>query len=168
MPDERQNAPDFSLLDQNGERVELRDFRGRSVVLAFYPADFTPVCRSELALFQEILDDVHDRNAEIIGVSVDSHHCHRRWAEDQNLTFPLVSDFWPHGEVASRYGVLRDDGTSQRSLFFIDGAGVIRDSWIAPDQDVAPGLNLVIEALNRIAGEDSRAAGEDVRRHPHV
>jgi peroxiredoxin len=90
-------APDFALLEGGGKRIRLGSYRGKNVVLAFYPADWTPVCSNELSLFQETLDEIHAFNAEILGLSCDSHHSHRAWAERMNLTIPLLSDFWPHG-----------------------------------------------------------------------
>jgi peroxiredoxin (alkyl hydroperoxide reductase subunit C) len=155
-------AAPFSLLDQHGQRRSLREFQGRIVVLAFYPADWTPVCSSELALFQEVIDEIHAHGAEIVAISTDTPHSHRVWAESQHLTFPVLSDFWPHGATARAYGVFReDDGTSQRALFFIDGTGAVRDRWIAPHQDVAPGLNLVLETLEQITGRSAAAGAEE-------
>src|SRR2546426_5949140 len=114
-------AADFTLLNGKGQPVKLIDYRGRNVVLAYYPADWSPVCTSQLALIQETLEEIHGHNAEVLGISVDGPYCHRAWADRQRITFPLLSDFWPHGEVARRYGVFRDkEGFSDRALFFID------------------------------------------------
>jgi peroxiredoxin len=144
-------APDFALLDGEGRRIRLSGFRGRNVMLAFYPGDWTPVCTSELSLFEETLDDIRGYNAEVLGLSCDTRHSHRAWAERMHLTIPLLSDFWPHGDVARQYGVFRDvDGTCERALVFIDSVGTVKDVWVAPDPDVAPGLNLVFDALGRI------------------
>jgi peroxiredoxin len=144
-------APELTLPDADGRPVTLSDFRGRNVVIAFYPADWTPVCTSELALFEETLDELRDRNAQILAISTDTPYSHRAWASHQRLSFPLLSDFWPHGDVARMYGVFRDDdGLCHRSLFFIDPEGVLRDRWIADDQDVAPGLNLVFDTLDQM------------------
>ncbi len=148
-----QNKPatDFTLPDSNQQPVKLTDYRGKNVVLAFYPADWSPVCTSELAVIQEVLDDVRGYNAEVLGISVDSPYSHRAWAEAQRLGFPLLSDFWPHGEVARRYGIFREnDGISERALFFIDAAGLIRESWVAENPAIAPGLNIIFDALERI------------------
>jgi peroxiredoxin len=146
-------APDFALPDASGKRVWLGGFRGRNVVLAFYPGDWTPVCSSELSLLQETLEQVHGYNAEIVGLSCDSCHSHRAWAEQLHLTMPLLSDFWPHGETARAYGVFRDhEGASERALMFVDAAGTIREVWVAEDPDIAPGLNVVFEALARLQG----------------
>jgi peroxiredoxin len=144
-------ATDFMLPDSNQRPVKLTDYRGKNIVLVFYPADWSPVCTSELALIQETIEEVRGYNAEVLGISVDSPYSHRAWAEAQRLGFPLLSDFWPHGEVARRYGIFREnDGISERALFFIDAAGVIRESWVAEDPAIAPGLNIIFDALERI------------------
>lgn len=146
-------AIDFSLPDGNARQVKLSDYRGKNVVLAFYPADWSPVCTSELALIQETLGDIRGYNAEVLGVSVDGVYSHRAWAEKQHLEFPLLSDFWPHGAVARQYGVFREnDGIANRALFFIDAEGVLRGTWVAEDPAIAPGLNIVFDALERIQG----------------
>jgi len=146
-------APEFTLLNGSAKPVKLSDYRGKNVVLAFYPADWSPVCTSELALIQETLGEIRDYNAEVLGVSVDNHWSHRAWAEHLHVTFPLLADFWPHGQVARRYGVFREtDGISDRALYFIDAAGVIRDSWVTENPAVAPGLNVIFDALERIHG----------------
>jgi peroxiredoxin len=155
-------APDFALLDAHGKRIKLSGFRGRNVLLAFYPGDWTPVCASELSLFEETLDDIRGYNAEVMGVSCDSQHSHLAWAEQTHLTIPLLSDFWPHGQVAREYGVFRDsDGTCERALVFIDTSGTIRDVWVAENPDIAPGLNVVFDTLGRIhaqyVGEETHA-----------
>jgi peroxiredoxin len=145
-------AIDFTLPDGESRPVKLSDYRGKNVVLAFYPADWSPVCTNELNLIQETLDEIHRHDAEVLGVSVDGHWSHRAWARAQHVTFPLLSDFWPHGEVAQRYGVFREqDGTSERALFFIDKEGTLRDLWVAENPDIAPGLNLIFDTLERIA-----------------
>lgn len=145
-------APDFTLLDAEARPVKLSDQRGKIVVLVFYRADWSPVCTNELTLLQETLDEIRRHDAVVLAVSVDGHWSHRAWARQQRITFPLLSDFWPHGEVARRYGVFREqDGTSERALFFIDREGTLRDVWVAEDPDVAPGLNLIFDTLERLA-----------------
>jgi peroxiredoxin len=146
-------APDFDLPDGEGNRVRLRELRGRNVVLAFYPGDWTPVCTSELSLIQETLDEIHALGAEVLGISSDTRHSHRAWAQRLNLTFPLLSDFWPHGDVSRRYGLFRaDEGICDRALVFVDGDGIVREDWVAEDPDIAPGLNIVFEGLHRLQG----------------
>src|SRR5262245_25756445 len=151
LPRPNGKALDFTLPDSDARPVKLSHYRGKNVVLAFYPADWSPVCTSELALFQETLDQIHDQNAEIIGVSVDSPYSHRAWSDQQKLTFPLLSDFWPHGSVSREYGVFREqDGVSDRALIFIDDAGNVRSTWVAEDPDIAPGLDILFDRLSEM------------------
>jgi peroxiredoxin len=152
-------AIDFTLPDGGRKQVKLSDYRGKNVVLAFYPADWSPVCTSEMTLIQETLDEIHGYNAEVVGVSVDSVYSHRAWAKDRHLTFPLLSDFWPHGDIARQYGVFREgDGISERALFFIDESGVIRDTWISEDPALSPGLNVIFNSLEEMQGARSKEA----------
>jgi peroxiredoxin len=151
-------APDFSLSDGDGRQVRLRGLRGRHVVLAFYPGDWTPICSNELTLFQETLDEIHALHTEILGISCDSVPTHKAWAAELKLTIPLLSDFWPHGDVSRRYGVFRADrGTCDRALIFIDSQGTIREVWAAENPDIAPGLNVLFEALARMQPETGEA-----------
>ena len=159
VPQPNTPAPDFALPDGNKKQVKLSDFKGKNVVLAFYPADWSPVCTSELALIQETLDEIRALNAEVVGISVDNVWSHKAWAEKQHLKCPLLSDFWPHGDVAKKYGVFREkDGISERALFFIDGAGKIRNSWVAENPTIAPGINIIFEALQEIQGGRTQEA----------
>lgn len=154
IPQPNMLATDFTLPNGNGQPVKLSDYHGKNVVLAFYPADWSPVCTSELALIQETLEDIHQYNAEVLGISVDGQWSHRAWAEQQHITFPLLSDFWPHGAVAQQYGIFRKrDGLSERALFFIDAAAIIRNTWVAEDPAIAPGINLIFMALKQIQDE---------------
>ena len=144
-------APEFTLLDGSGRPVSLQDYRGKNVMLSFYPADWSPVCSSELSLFQECLDEIQSYNAEVLAISVDGPFCHQAWAEHLRITFPLLSDFWPHGLVARAYGVFRPhEGIADRALFFIDPEGVIRHTWLAERPDLTPGLNVVLDSLERL------------------
>ncbi len=146
-------APDFTLPNGEAQPVTLGDYRGKNVVLAFYPADWSPVCTSELALIQETIDEIHGYNAEVLGISVDGRYSHRAWAEHQHITFPLLSDFWPHGEISRQYGVFDDrKGRSQRALIFIDEEGMVRNTWVAEDSGIAPGINIIFRALEEIQG----------------
>ena len=144
-------APELSLpATPDSRRVSLADFRGAPVVLVFYPADFTPVCGSELALFNELLPDLEAMGARLLAISCDSVWSHVAYAQQLNLHMPLLSDFHPKGEVSRRYGVYRDDaGTSARALFVVDAAGIIAWSHVAPP-DVNPGAAGVLEALERL------------------
>jgi peroxiredoxin len=149
-------APEFALPASDGRLVRLQDYRGKNVVLVFYPADYSPVCTGELVLLQETLEEIRAHNAEVVAVSTDSTFAHRAWAEQQHLAFELLSDFWPHGGVARRYGVfLERSGTSNRALFVIDRYGVIRERWVAEDPSVAPGIGIVLAALEEIEASES-------------
>ncbi len=127
MVDVGDTAPDFTLLDQDMKPVALADFRGRkNVVLVFYPLSFTGVCQAELCAIRDEIADFSSEDVQTLAVSVDSGPTHKRWAEEQSYTFPLLADFWPHGEVARAYGVLQEDlGLALRGTFIIDKQGVV-------------------------------------------
>jgi len=143
-------APDFSLHATPDQLVSLSDFRGRPVILAFYPADWSPVCGDQMALYNEILTEFQRFDAELIGISVDGAWCHIAFSHDRRLRFPLLSDFEPKGSVARQFGVYREpDGTTERALFVIDGAGVIRWSHVSPI-GVNPGADGILRALESL------------------
>ena len=140
-------APDFTLNSTPDQRLSLHELRGRPVVLAFYPADWSPVCGDQMALYNEILPEFQKFGAGLIGVSVDGVWCHRAFAEARNLHFPLLSDFEPKGAIARSYGAYRSgDGISERALFVIDKDGVIAWSYLSPIA-VNPGADGILEAL---------------------
>ena len=145
-------APELGLpATPDADRVTLAAYRGAPVVLVFYPADFTPVCGSELALFNELLPDLQAMGARLVAISCDGVWSHVAYAERLNLHMPLLSDFHPKGEVSRRYGVYREDtGNCARALFVVDAAGVIAWSHVAPP-DVNPGAAGVLEALEALA-----------------
>jgi peroxiredoxin len=143
-------APEFSLHSTPDQSVSLSDFRGRPVILAFYPADWSPVCSDQMALYNEILDEFSKFDAELIGISVDGIWCHLAFAHDRKLRFPLLADFEPKGAVARQYGAYRDqEGTSERALFVIDRDGVIRWSYCSP-VGVNPGADGILRALEAL------------------
>ena len=143
-------APAFALADTQGATVTLADLRGKPVVLAFYPADWSPVCGDQMALYNEVLPVFQNLGAEMLGVSVDSRWCHAAFAENRRLRFRLLADFEPKGALARRYGAYREqDGTSERALFVIDAAGVIRWSYLSPIE-VNPGAEGILEALESL------------------
>ena len=143
-------APEFSLPGAPGQPVSLSDFRGRPVILAFYPADWSPVCGDQMALYNEILPEFKEYDAQMIGISVDGVWCHGAFAKDHEIHFPLLADFEPKGAVARLYGVYRDsDGTSERALFVIDKDGVIRWSYVSP-VGVNPGADGILTALEQL------------------
>lgn len=144
-------APDFTLLAGPDKSVSLSALRGRPVILAFYPADWSPVCSDQMALYNEILPEFQKFNAELLGISVDSMWCHQAFARDRRLRFPLLADFEPKGDVAGRYGAYRaGDGTSERALFVIDRDGIIRWSYLSP-VGVNPGADGILEALEALS-----------------
>lgn len=147
-------APDFTLSAGPEDKISLTDFRGRPVILAFYPADWSPVCGDQMALYNEVLPEFRRFNAELLGVSVDGVWCHRAYRRDRNLNFPLLSDFEPKGEVAKTYGVYRDaEGVSERALFVIDGDGRIAWSYVSPI-GVNPGADGILNALEELSGKE--------------
>ena len=143
-------ARDFSLNTTPDQRVSLRELRGRNVVLAFYPADWSPVCSDQLPIYSELMPELHELNAEVLGISVDGVWSHLAFAKQRNLRFPLLSDFEPKGEVARMYDVYRKgEGVSERALFVIDREGMIRWSYISPI-GVNPGADGILDALERL------------------
>jgi len=147
-------APDFTLHSTPDQRVSLSEFRGQPVILAFYPADWSPVCGDQMALYNQILPEFRRHRAELIGISVDGAWCHAAFAADHKLHFPLLADFEPKGAVARVYGVYREsDGTSERALFVIDAGGVIRWSYVSP-VGVNPGADGILTALEALHTEE--------------
>jgi peroxiredoxin len=145
------SAPDFTLETKPGEAVALRDLRGRPVILAFYPADWSPVCGDEMALFNAVLPEFAKHDAELLGISVDGAWCHVAFSGERKLRFQLLSDFEPKGAVARAYGIYREtDGTAGRALFLIDRDGVIRWSYLSP-LAVNPGADGILAALEALA-----------------
>jgi len=143
-------APDFTLHVTADQRLTLSDLRGRPVIIAFYPADWSPVCGDQMALYNEILSEFHKFDAQLIGISVDGVWCHSAFAEARRLHFPLLADFEPKGAVAQQYGAYRrDDGTSERALFVIDRDGIIRWSYCSPVA-VNPGADGILQALEAL------------------
>jgi peroxiredoxin len=143
-------APAFGLRSTPDQTVRLSEFRGRPVVLAFYPADWSPVCGDQMALYNELLSEFQALDAEIIGISVDSAWCHAAFSRDRKLHFPLLADFEPKGEIARLYGVYREsDGTSERALFVIDAQGTVHWSYVSP-VGVNPGAAGIISALEQL------------------
>jgi peroxiredoxin len=150
-------APNFSLPSTPDQRVSLTDFRGQPVVLAFYPADWSPVCGDQMALYNEMLDAFRQQGAQLLGISVDGVWCHAAFASDRKLHFPLLADFEPKGAVARQYGVYREsDGLAERALFVIDAEGVVHWSFLSPI-GVNPGADGIFDALDALATKGLRA-----------
>jgi len=148
-------APDFELKSARGDIVELSDFleEGKYVVLAFYPAAWSPTCGDEMTLFQEFLDEFERLNAKLVGISVDNVWGVQAWAENKGITFPLLCDFHPKGTMAELYGVMRDDGVSERALFIVDPEGIIQYSYVSPIAE-NPGVDRLFEALERLQKDE--------------
>ena len=143
-------APDFTLADRPDHKLRLRDLRGRPVILAFYPADWSPVCGDQMALYQAVLPEFQRYDAELLGISVDGAWCHAAYAEHRKIRFPLLSDFEPKGEVARAYGVyVKENGFAGRALFVIDDDGVIRWSYVSP-LEINPGAEGILSALESL------------------
>lgn len=144
-------APDFELRSTPKRTVKLGDCRGHPLILVFYPADFSPVCGDQVALYNEILSEFREYGAAILGISVDGAWCHQAFARDRHLHFPLLSDFEPKGAVSRLYGAYRaDEGVSERALFVLDRDGVIKWSYLSPI-DVNPGAAGIIQALESLS-----------------
>jgi peroxiredoxin len=141
-------APDFRLAVTPDQMLSLSELKGRRVILAFYPADWSPVCGDQLALYNQLLGEFRERGGVLLGLSVDGAWCHQAYARDRNLHFPLLSDFEPKGAVARSYGAYREaDGVCERALFVIDENGVVAWSYCSPIA-VNPGADGILDALD--------------------
>jgi peroxiredoxin len=150
MPAAGQPAPDFTLHSTPDQTVSLLQLRGHPVVLAFYPADWSPVCGDQMALYNELLSEFRRFHATVIGISVDGPWCHAAFALDRKLHFPLLADFEPKGEVSRLYGVYQlPEGISERALFVIDAEGIVRWSYVSPS-GINPGADGILEALEKL------------------
>jgi peroxiredoxin len=150
-------APDFTLHVTPDQSLSLSELRGRPVILAFYPADWSPVCGDQMSLYNEILSEFQKFNAELLGISVDGVWCHEAFTENRHLHFPLLADFEPKGAVAQLYGVYRKhEGTTERALFVIDKNGIITWSYVSPVA-VNPGADGILDALERLPKAKSEA-----------
>jgi peroxiredoxin len=151
-------APDFTLRVTPDQDLTLSELRGHPVILSFYPADWSPVCGDQLALYNEILDEFQKHQAELLGISVDGTWCHAAFANARNFHFPLLADFEPKGAVAKRYGAYRDgEGVCERALFVLDKDGVIFWSYCSPIA-VNPGADGILDALEQLT---RRGTGHD-------
>jgi peroxiredoxin len=143
-------APDFSLFTTPDQKISLSQLRGRKVILAFYPADWSPVCGDQIALYNETLKLFHRHNAEVIGISVDSKWSHLAFSQDRKLHFPLLADFEPKGAVAKLYGVYDEaEGECTRALFVLDEEGIIRWNYLSP-VGINPGADGILDALEEL------------------
>jgi peroxiredoxin len=141
-------APDFALARGPNETFSSAELRERPAILAFYPADWSPVCGDQLALYQAILPEFEEYDAQLVGISVDGVWCHRAYAEARGLTFPLLSDFEPKGEVARAYGsYVEKMGFANRTLVLIDEDGTVAWTYESPNPGEFPGANVIFDAL---------------------
>ncbi|MCC5952552.1 MAG: peroxiredoxin [Acidimicrobiia bacterium] len=147
-----QEAPDFELKDQSGSEVSLSAYRGTSsVAIVFYPFTFTGVCEGELCRLRDDYSEFENAGVQVLAVSCDSPFAQKKWAEEQGFTFPVLSDFWPHGEVAKAYGVFNEAlGCANRGTFVINTEGVIVDSFESPDLGTARDKSRYAEAIAKL------------------
>jgi peroxiredoxin len=141
-------APEFTLRDQDGEEVSLADYRGRKVLLVFYPLDFSPVCSDQLSIYQEVKPQIAEKGVELVGISVDHGFAHKAFQEKLGIDLPLLADFEPKGEVARAYGAyIEATGHANRSLVLIDEEGIVE--WVHESSTPLeiPGANLIFDAL---------------------
>ena len=144
-----EEAPDFTLRDQDGEKVSLSDYRGRKVMLVFYPGDFSPVCGDQLSIYQEVKPEIAEKGVELVGISVDSSYCHKAFQEKLGIDTTLLSDFNPKGEVASAYGSYLDRfGFANRTLVLVDEDGKVAWTHEADNPGEIPGANVIFDALS--------------------
>ncbi len=142
-------APEFTLPDQDLNEVSLSDYRGKRLVIAFYPADFSPVCNDQLSVYEEVLDEITGRGASLVGISVDGPFCHAAFRDKLGLSMPLLADFHPKGAVADAYGaMIAERGHSNRSLVLVDEDGNVAWSYASPTPLEIPGANLIFDALD--------------------
>jgi peroxiredoxin len=147
-------APDFTLHVTPDQTLSLADLRGRPAILAFYPADWSPVCGDQMAVYNQVLQEFRKYDAELVGISVDSAWCHQAFAEARHLHFPLLADFEPKGAIARQYGAYRDgEGVCERALFVVDSDGEIFWSYRSPIA-VNPGADGILAALDRLENQE--------------
>jgi peroxiredoxin len=143
-------APDFRLPSAPDRFLSLKELRGRPVILVFYPADWSPVCGDQLALYNEVLPEFAKYGAQLVGISVDGPWCHAAYTDSRKLRFPLLADFEPKGAVARAYGVYDAGmGTTERALFVLDKDGNIRWQFVS-DPRVNPGADGILRALEAL------------------
>jgi peroxiredoxin len=153
-------APDFTLRVTPDQNLTLSDLKGKNVIIAFYPADWSPVCGDQVTLYNELLPEFRKYDAELLGISVDGVWCHAAFARNRNLHFPLLADFEPKGEVARKYRAYRsNEGVCERALFVLDRKGMIAWSYCSPIA-VNPGADGILDALEQLS--------EKVHTHGHL
>jgi peroxiredoxin len=147
-------APDFTLRNQNGEKVSLSDYRGRKVLLVFYPMDFSPICSDQLSIYQEVKPEIVEKGVELVGISVDHGFAHKAFQEKLGIDTPLLADFEPKGEVARAYGAyIEKVGHANRSLVLIDEEGTVEWVHESPTPLEIPGANVIFDALETVGSD---------------
>ncbi|MFD1523419.1 peroxiredoxin [Pseudonocardia yunnanensis] len=151
-PEVGTEAPDFTLKDQNNQDVTLSSFRGKSaVLLVFYPFAFSPICQGELCSVRDDLSEFQNEKVQILAISVDHPYTLKAWADAQGYKFPLLSDFWPHGELTKTYSVFNDTrGIAVRGTFLVDKEGIVRFSEVNQPSD-ARNLDGWMKAVSELA-----------------
>ncbi|MCL5129319.1 redoxin domain-containing protein [Algibacter sp. L4_22] len=150
MLQKNDSAPNFTLYATPDQKISLSEMIGKNVILAFYPADWSPVCSDQMALYNETLKYFKQYDAEILGISVDSKWCHMAFGKSRNLHFPLLADFEPKGAISKAYGVYDEtEGECKRALFVINKEGVIEWSYVSPTA-INPGADGILDALEKI------------------
>jgi peroxiredoxin len=146
-------APDFSLPDQDGNRVSLEDLRGKRTILVFYPLDFSPTCTDQLNVYNEVLPDIEAQGVQMYGISVDSAYAHKAFQEQLGIRIPLLSDFHPKGEVIRSYGFYAEDwGNAVRALVLIGPDLTVEWAYESPSPLEIPGANLIFDAIAQRTG----------------
>lgn len=143
-------APEFTLKVTPDQDLSLSELLGNPVIIAFYPADWSPVCGDQMSVYNQILSEFHKYQASLIGISVDGVWCHDAFREHRHLHFPLLSDYEPKGAVSKQYGAYRESsGHCERALFVLDKEGVIAWSYLSPIAE-NPGADGILEALEKL------------------
>jgi peroxiredoxin len=146
-------APDFELNATPDQKFSLSELKGKNVILAFYPADWSPVCGDQMSLYNEMHNYFSKYNAELLGISVDGKWCHAAFREARKLHFTLLADFEPKGAIAKKYGVYDEkEGRTERALFVIDADGIIRWSYLSP-VGINPGADGILDALENLTAK---------------
>ena len=141
-------APDFTLRNQDGDDVSLADFKGRKVLLVFYPMDFSPVCSDQLSIYQEVKPELSEKGVEIVGISVDHPYAHKAFQEKLGIDTTLLADFEPKGAVSQAYGSYLDGlGFANRTLVLVDEDGTVAWAHESPSPGEFPGANVIFDAL---------------------
>lgn len=144
-----EQAPDFSLRNQDGEKVSLSDYHGRKVMLVFYPGDFSPVCGDQFSIYQEVKPEIEEKGVELVGISVDGFFAHKAFQEKLGFDTTLLSDFEPKGEVARAYdSYVEKFGFANRTLVLVDEEGVVAWTYESPNPGEFPGANVIFDALS--------------------